>query len=437
MKEIKVGLLGFGTVGAGVVEILQKNQSVLEKRLGASLKLTRIADLDLLRDRGVSVAPALLTTDAGQVVENPEVDILVELIGGYEPARSLVLRALSAGKAVVTANKALLALHGREIYAQASRHGADIFFEAAVGGGIPLITAIKENLGANRFHTILGILNGTCNYILTHMTQDGENFAAVLRDAQEKGFAEADPTFDVEGIDTAHKLAVLIGLCFGNLPDFERIYVEGISRISSVDIEFARQFGYVIKLLAISKRDENGIEARVHPTMLPADHPLAAVDGVFNAVEVVGDFVGPVTWIGQGAGRNATASAVVGDILQAARNLLAGARQRTAPLGYRADSMESLPIKPMDELVGQFYLRFSVIDRPGVLGRISTILGEKGISIASMIQAKRKAEGRVPVVMMTHQACEADIRTALQRIDNEVEICDSSVLIRIENNGRS
>lgn len=436
MKEFKVGLLGFGTVGAGVVEILRDNKSLLEKRLGASLRLAQVADLDVFRDRGVTVDPSLLTTDAESVVDNPEIDIVVELIGGCEAARSLVLKALANGKTVVTANKALLALHGREIYEEATRNGAEIFFEGAVGGGIPLITAIKENLCANRFHTILGILNGTCNYILTRMTHNGEGFDAVLKDAQEKGFAEADPTFDVEGIDTAHKLAVLIGLCFGNLPDFAKIYVEGISRISSIDIEFARQFGYVIKLLAISKWGKDGIEARIHPTMLPVDHPLAAVDGVFNAVEVVGDFVGPVTWIGQGAGRKATASAVVGDVIQAARNLMAGTRRRTAPLGYLADVLENLPIKSIDKLIGQFYLRFSVIDRPGVLGKISTILGEKGISIASMIQMKRKAEARVPVVMMTHQCCEADIRAALKRIDAEVEICDPSVLIRIEDNGR-
>ncbi|MBN1142218.1 MAG: homoserine dehydrogenase [Deltaproteobacteria bacterium] len=433
MKDIKIGLLGFGTVGAGVVEILEKNAALLKNRLGVPLTLAQVADLDISRDRGVSIDPVLLTTEAAQVVENPDIDIVVELIGGYEPARTLVMAALACGKSVVTANKALLARHGEEIYAEADRCGGEIFFEASVGGGIPLITSIKENLGANHFHAILGILNGTCNYILTRMTQNGESFGAVLKDAQEKGFAEADPTFDVEGIDTAHKLAVLIGLCFGSIPDFRNIYVEGISRISSVDIDFARQFGYVIKLLAISKRSENGIEARVHPTMLPEDHPLAAVDGVFNAVEVVGDYVGPVTWIGQGAGRKATASAVVGDILQAARNLRAGVRQRTAPLGYLPAALRALPIIPMDDLMGQFYLRFSVIDRPGVLGRISTILGEKGISIASMIQMKRKADSQVPVVMMTHRTREAAIRAALERIDSDGVNCEPSVLIRIEN----
>ncbi len=434
MKEIKVGLLGFGTVGAGVVEMLTANAGLLEEHLGATLRLVRIADLDIVSDRGVAVDRELLTTDAEAVVSDPQVDIVVELIGGYEPARTLVLKALKAGKAVVTANKALLALHGRELFAATAAGSGELFFEASVAGGIPLVTSIRENLGGNRVLSLLGILNGTCNYILTRMTDCGESFDAALRDAQEKGFAEADPSFDVDGIDTAHKLAVLMGLCWGRLPDFDQIYVEGISRVSAVDIEFAQRFGYVIKLLAVSKQTEKGVEARVHPTMLPVDHPLASVNGVFNAVELVGDFVGPVTWMGPGAGRRPTASAVVGDVLQAARSLLRGGRFRGAPLGYVEGTMASLPIRSMDELKGRFYLRFNVIDCPGVLGRILTALGEKGISIASMIQMQRRADCKVPVVMMTHETREAAIRSALAYIDKDDFVWEPSVFIRIENN---
>jgi homoserine dehydrogenase len=432
MKEIKVGLLGFGTVGSGVVRIFHRNSALMEKRLGASLKLVKIADHDIERDRGVSVEPDLLTTDPSEVVDNPEIDIVIELIGGYEPAKTLVIQALRNGKPVVTANKALLALHGEEIYAEAAANDVDILFEASAGGGIPIITSIKENLSANKFSSVLGILNGTCNYILTRMTDEGEEFADMLKEAQEKGFAEADPAFDIDGIDAAHKLAILTSLCFGTKINFDDIYIEGISHISSVDIRFAHQFGYKIKLLAIGKLTGGNIEARVHPTMIPIDHPLADVDGVFNAVRLSGDFVGPVILTGRGAGMDATASAVVGDVISSARDLLAGSKMRTSPLGYRTETLDRLPVKAMEDLWGQYYLRFLIVDRPGVLGKISTILGHHDISISSMIQMSREINNAAPVVLTTHEALEANIRAALYEIDLLDEVCHPSLFIRIE-----
>lgn len=432
MKEIRVGLLGFGTIGTGVVRMFQNNARLIEERLGARLVLARIADLDITTDRGVSVDSGILTTRAEDVVAAPDIDVVIELIGGYEPARSFVLKAIEQGKHVVTANKALLALHGDEIYAAAAEKGVDVFFEAAVGGGIPVISAIKENLCANRFSSIFAILNGTCNYILSRMTNEGDDFSVVLKDAQAQGFAEADPTFDIEGIDTAHKLALLISLCFGTTVRFEEIYTEGISGISADDIRFAKDFGYKIKLLAIGKADEGGIEARVHPTMIPLHYPLADVDGAFNAVRLVGDFVGPVMLYGAGAGMDATASAVMGDVMAIARNLRSGAVTRTPAMAYRPEHIGRLPIKPMDEIVSQFYLRFTTVDRPGVLAQIAGALGRQGISIASMIQPERHEDEAVPIVLMTHEAREASVRSALAEIDGLDMVREKSRLIRIE-----
>jgi homoserine dehydrogenase len=433
MKEIRVGLLGLGTIGTGVVQVFQQNADVIRERLGVDLTLVRIADLDIVTDRGVTLAPGILTADAEAVIAGPDIDIVIELIGGYEPARSFVLRAIAAGKHVVTANKALLALHGDEIFSAAAARGVSVMFEASVGCGIPIISAIKENLCANHFRSIFGILNGTCNYILTRMTNEGAEFAEVLQDAQSRGYAEADPTFDVEGIDTAHKLALLVSLCFGTRIQFDDIYTEGISGISALDIQFARQFGYKIKLLAISKADNGQVEARVHPTMIPLNYPLADVDGVFNAVRLLGDFVGPVMLYGRGAGREATASAVMGDVMAIARNLRAGSGPRTPGLGCCPEFVRDLPIKPMTDIIGQYYLRFAALDRPGVLAQVSGILGSYDISIASMMQPERQIGGAVPIVIMTHEAREADIRHALGEIDNLPVISQPSRFIRIEN----
>jgi len=432
MKEIRVGLLGFGTIGTGVVKVFQQNADLLAARLGAQLTLQRIVDLDITTDRGVSVDPALLSTQAADVLDSPDVDIVIELIGGYEPARTFVLRAIENGKHVVTANKALLALHGEEIFAAAARKGVEVMFEAAVAGGIPIISSIKENLCANRFRTVFGILNGTCNYILTRMSDEGAEFADVLRDAQAKGYAEADPTFDIEGIDTAHKLAILISLCFGTRVEFKSVHTEGISQISPLDIQYAEQFGYKIKLLAIGKMEEGQIEARVHPTMIPQNYPLSDVAGVFNAVRLYGDFVGPVMQYGRGAGMEATASAVMGDVMSIARGVKNGAGQRTPSMAYVPESIATLPVKPMTDIETQYYLRVGVLDKPGVLAKIAGILGEHRISIASMIQPERQIGGAVPIVLMTHEAREADVHNAIAEIDRLDIVKGETRLIRIE-----
>ncbi|HEX9023258.1 MAG TPA: homoserine dehydrogenase [Geobacteraceae bacterium] len=434
MKEIKVGLLGFGTIGTGVVKLLAGNGLLIEEKLGARLTLKRIADLDITTDRGVPVAPGVLSNNAHEVLTDPEIAVIIELIGGYEPARSFVLKAIENGKHVVTANKALLALHGREIYAAAAKKGVEVHFEAAVGGGIPVLSAIKGNLAANNFATVLGILNGTCNYILTKMTQEGADFDLVLKKAQELGYAEADPTFDIEGIDTAHKLSILLSLCFGTRVEFKDIHTEGISSISSLDINYAREFGYKIKLLAIGKRDGERLEARVHPTMIPVNYPLADVDGAFNAIRLTGDFVGPVMLYGKGAGMDPTASAIVGDVMEISRNILAGVGRRTEPLGYREDRIRDLAIKPIGETVSKFYIRFSVLDKPGVIARIAGELGKNGISIESMIQTARSVRESVPIVIMTHEAREMDVRRALAVIDDFDIVREKSNLIRIEDN---
>jgi len=432
MKPVKVGLLGFGTVGSGVVKAFQQNGELMARRLGGPVELVRIADLDIVTPRAVQVGPGLLTADAADVLDDPEISIVIELIGGYEPARSFVLRAIAAGKHVVTANKALLALHGDEIFQAAERAGVDVMFEAAVGGGIPIISAIKENLGVNRFQNVFGILNGTCNYILSRMTEEGEDFARVLADAQAKGFAEADPTFDVEGIDTAHKLALLCSLCFGTRIDFKAIYTEGITRITALDIHYAREFGYKFKLLAIGKQSNGQIEARVHPTMLPVEHPLAKVDGVFNGVRLVGDFVGPVMLYGYGAGMEATASAVMGDVMALVRNLRAGIGTRTPALGCPQAAVTHLPVKPMDEVVSAYYLRVFVQDQPGVLAQIAGVLGRYHISIESMIQPHRHEADAVPILLMTHDAVERDVRAAIAEIDRLPAVRGPSLFVHIE-----
>ena len=374
MKEIKVGLIGFGTVGTGVVTILQKNSKLIERRMGARLVLKRIADIDLETDRGVKLKPGVLTRRAEDVIRDPEIDIIMELIGGAEPAKTFILQAIRNKKHIVTANKALLALHGDEIFREAHRHGVDVNFEASVGGGIPLIRSIKEGLVANRIRSIFGILNGTSNYILSKMTDEGGNFKEVLREAQEKGYAEADPTYDVEGIDAAHKLAILIRLAFGTPLRFKEIFIGGISEITPLDIQFSREFGYRIKLLAIAKMEKGKIEAHVHPTMIPEGHLLSTVDGVFNAIYIKGDAVGPALFYGQGAGQMPTGSAVVSDLVELGRNVLTqSSGQRVPLLSFQEWAIEEIPLKKMDEVEMPFYMRFSALDRPRVLSKISGI----------------------------------------------------------------
>ncbi len=436
MNNIQIGLIGFGNIGAGVVKLLSENADVIRSKVGAGIILKRIADLDITTDRGVAVPDGVLTTDANDIFTDPDISVVIELIGGYEPAKSFVLRAIESGKHIVTANKALLALHGEEIYAAAARKGVEVQFEASVGGGIPVLTAIKGNLAANRFGSVFGIMNGTCNYILTRMTQEGADFSAVLADATRLGYAEPDPTFDIEGIDTAHKLAVLVSLCFGTRIDFNGIFTEGITRISSLDVKFAHEFGYRIKLLAIGKLTDGQVEARVHPTMIPLHNPLADVNGVFNAIRLTGDFVGPVMFYGRGAGQNPTASAIVGDLIGLARTMQAGAGRRMAPLGFVDASVTALPLKPMADIVSNYMLRFSALDKPGVLASIAGALGRHGISIESMVQTAHQEHDTapVPIVIKTHEAREGAIQAALQEIDRLDIICEKTVFIRIEDN---
>ncbi|RLB64936.1 MAG: homoserine dehydrogenase [Deltaproteobacteria bacterium] len=434
MQSTKVGLLGFGTIGTGVVRVLQQNQDLLACRLGNNIELVRIADLDTTTDRGVKLDAGLLTDDAQALLNDPEIQIVIELIGGYEPARTFVLQAIRNGKHVVTANKALLAMHGEEIFRAAEESGVNVLFEAAVGGGIPVISAIKENLGANNFSALYGILNGTCNYILSRMDEEGADFSEVLTDAQKQGFAEADPTFDIEGVDTAHKLALLISLCFGTKVDFDKIYTEGISKVTALDIEYARDFGYKLKLLAIGKRDGEQIEARVHPTMIPKDYPLSAISGVFNSVRMVGDFSGPVMLSGYGAGMDATASAVIGDVIAAARDQQSNIGIRSPSLGCPQAKLTSYTIKPMEQIVTSYYLRFTVKDNPGVLAQIAGALGKYEISIESMVQPHRHEAEAVPIVFMTHEAEERNVSAALAEIDQLGVTQEETLLIRVEEN---
>jgi homoserine dehydrogenase len=434
MRVINVGLIGFGTVGSGVVKILQKNSKLIEKRMGAKIALKRIADIDIKTDRGVRLKKGVLTTQADEVIKDPEIDIIIELIGGIEPAKTFILRAIQNKKHIITANKALLALHGDEIFRAAYRYGVDVNFEASVGGGIPLIRSIKEGLVANRIHSIFGILNGTSNYILSKMTDEGRSFKEVLKEAQEKGYAEANPTYDIEGIDAAHKLAILIRLAFGTSIEFKEIFIGGISEITPLDIQFSREFGYRIKLLAITKIDNGKIEARVHPTMIPESHLLSTVEGVFNAIYIRGDATGPTLFYGQGAGQMPTGSAVVSDLVELGRNLLVQAHGRRVPLlSFQESAIEEIPLKRMEEVVTPFYMRFSALDRPGVLSKISGILGKNGISIASVIQKGRQVNGAVPIVMMTHEAKEESANQALREIDRLNVILGRTMVIRVEN----
>jgi homoserine dehydrogenase len=434
MEKIKVGLIGFGTVGAGVVKILQKNSKLIEKRMGAQIVLKRVADVDVKTDRGVKLKRGVLTTKASEVVNDPEIDIVMELVGGFEPAKTFILKSIQNRKHIVTANKALLALHGDEIFRAAHRFGVDVNFEASVGGGIPLIRSIKEGLVANRIHSLFGILNGTSNYILTKMTNEGRSFKEVLKEAQEKGFAEADPTYDIEGIDAAHKLAILMRLAFGTTIQFKEIFIGGISEITPLDIEFSREFGYRIKLLAIAKIDDGKIEARVHPTMIPESHLLSTVEGVFNAIYIKGDATGPTLFYGQGAGQMPTGSAVVSDLVELGRNLIVKAQgRRVPPLSFQPQLIEKIPLKKMEDVVMPFYMRFSAIDQPGVLSKISGILGKNGISIASVIQKGRQINGAVPVVMMTHEAREESVNKALKEINRHHAILGKTMVIRVEN----
>ena len=429
-KSIRLGILGLGTVGTGVVGILQRNADLIERRIGLPLEVRRVAVRDAGKARGVSISDGVLTTDPFEVVRDPDIDIVVELIGGEDLTRDLVLAAIAGGKHLVTANKALLAQHGSEIRHAARAARVDLGFEASVAGGIPIIKTVREALAANRILSIYGIINGTSNYILTTMREEERSFDDVLEEAQRAGYAEADPTFDVGGIDAAHKLAILLDLAFGVEATLSDIYTEGISDISPIDIDFGREFGYTLKLLAIAKLSDGGVEARVHPTMVPDSDPIAQVRGVYNAIEIVGDAVGDLMLYGKGAGEMPTASAVVSDIMDISREISTAGESRPQSL-WHANGREGR-IVPIDSVSSLYYLRFMVDDQPGVLSQISGILGRCDISIQSVIQKRRETGSPVPLVVMTHTAVERHVQEALSEIDQLPSVSEKAVLIRVE-----
>jgi homoserine dehydrogenase len=432
MRVINIGLLGCGTVGTGVARLLIENQGLLTARVGAILNLKWVADIDIETDRGIRLPDGVFITDAQKVVSDPDIDIVVEMIGGQGIAKDLILKAFENDKHVVTANKALLANQGNELFAAAAQKNVDLAFEASVGGCMPTIKSMRESLVGNHIRSMTGILNGTCNYILSKITDEGITFEEALAQAQALGYAEADPTLDVEGFDTAHKLAILSALAYGMEINLKDVYIEGISRITPLDIAFAEQFGYRIKLLAISKFMNDKVEARVHPTMIPFDNLLTNITGTVNAITVSGDAVGDILLYGHGAGMMPTASAVVSDIVDIVRNILSGAVNRIPALSYQRDCIRKIQILPIDELATHYYFRFSALDRPGVLSTIAGILGKYDISIQSVQQKGRKTEGAVPVVMLSHRVKESDVKQALSEISALDVVGGEPVLIRIE-----
>ncbi len=425
----RVGLVGFGTVGTGVAKILLEDAAKLRAKTGFDIVLRRICDVDVTTDRGVAVPDGVLTSDLADVMDDPEIDVVIELVGGTTVAYDITLRAIEAGKDVVTANKALLAERGRELFQAAKARGVSISFEAAVGGGIPVIAAIRDGLIANDIRSIIGIVNGTCNYILTQMAARGTSYDQALAEAQANGYAESDPTLDVEGIDTAHKLAILAALGFAADFHYHEIHVEGIAGIDPIDIAYAAELGYTLKLLAIGKRLGDELELRVHPTLLPSKHPLASVHGVFNAIAVTGSAVGETMFYGRGAGQMPTASAVVADVVDI---LLGKARHTFDHLRLFPGRTESLRVRSIEECESRYYLHFQALDRPGVLAAIAGEFGRHSISIASVIQKERHATQAVPLIITTHLAIEANLRQALADIQPHGVTEGQPVVIRVK-----
>ena len=428
-KKINIGLIGFGTIGSGVAEFLLERRGVLLKRTGMDFNLSLVCDKDLSSKRGVNIPKGMLTKDAGRVINDPDIDIVVELIGGIHPAKEIVMKALSRGKHVVTANKLLLASEGEEIFKKAKDSDRGIYFEASVAGGVPIIKAIREGMVGNRFSSIFGILNGTSNYILSSMSSEGSSFKAALREAQAKGYAEKDPSLDIKGLDSSHKLAILSLLGFGKVVRPDDIYVEGIEDISNLDIQYARGLGYAIKLLAIAKRYGNELEVRVHPTLLPSEHLLSSVSGVYNAIFIEADLVGKQLFYGRGAGKLPTVSAVVSDIVDIGYNITCGRDKAKLVIPKDADIKN---LRKMDNVITRYYAHFSAIDKPGVLANIADLLGRHNISISSVVQKERREAHIVPIVMLTHEAKEKDMRLALSKINKLPAIKKKSVLIRLE-----
>jgi homoserine dehydrogenase len=433
LNPVKVGLLGLGTVGCGTVNVLRRNAQEIQRRAGRGIVIAQAAARDLRRPRLCDAAGIQLTGDPFAVVNNPELQVIVELIGGTDAAHELVTRAIANGKHVVTANKALIAKHGNEIFKLARKMGMMVAFEAAVAGGIPIIKAIREGLAGNRIEWLAGIINGTGNFILTEMRDKGRDFGDVLAEAQRLGYAEADPTFDVEGIDAAHKLTILASIAFGIPLQFDKVYTEGISRITAEDVQYAEELGYRIKHLGIARRAGKGVELRVHPTLIPHRRLIANVDGVMNAVLVKGDAVGPTLFYGAGAGSEPTASAVVADLVDVVRALTADPENRVPHLAFHADALSDIPILPMEEVETSYYLRMQAEDSPGVLAEVTRILGEAGISIEAIIQKEQAPEAaHVPVIMLTHGVCEGKMNEAIRRIENLGSINGAVTRIRVE-----
>ncbi|HZF20738.1 MAG TPA: homoserine dehydrogenase [Burkholderiales bacterium] len=438
MKPINVGLLGIGTVGGGTWNVLARNREEISRRAGRDIRISVVADKEVDKAKKLTAGAARVVADAFAVVRDPEIDIVIELIGGYTVAKDLVLAAIEAGKHVVTANKALLATHGNEIFAAAQKKGVMVAFEGAVAGGIPIIKALREGLTANRIEWIAGIINGTSNFILSEMRDKGLAFDTVLKEAQKLGYAEADPTFDIEGVDAAHKLTIMSAIAFGIPMQFDKCYKEGISRLTQADIRYAEQLGYRIKLLGITKRTEQGIELRVHPTLIPARRLIANVEGVMNAVLVKGDAVGATMYYGAGAGAEPTGSAVVADLVDITRLHTADPEHRVPHLAFQPDRMSSLKVLPMDEVVTSYYLRMQVEDKPGVLADITRILADGMISIDAMVQ-REPAEGeqQVDIIMLTHQTKEKAVNAAIAKIEKLPVVTGKVTRIRLEELGRN
>ncbi|HUX23415.1 MAG TPA: homoserine dehydrogenase [Burkholderiales bacterium] len=438
MNPICVGLLGIGTVGGGTWNVLARNQEEIQRRAGRGIRIVKVADQDLARARKLVGDEAAVTADAWEVVNDPAIDIVVELIGGYGIARELVLKAIANGKHVVTANKALLATHGNEIFAAAQAKGVMVAFEGAVAGGIPIIKALREGLTANRIEWIAGIINGTSNFILSEMRDKGLAFGTVLKEAQRLGYAEADPTFDIEGIDAAHKLTIMSAIAFGIPMQLDKAYTEGISALTQEDIRYAEQLGYRIKLLGITRRTPEGIELRVHPTLIPARRLIANVEGVMNAILVKGDAVGATLYYGAGAGAEPTASAVVADLVDVTRMHTADPEHRVPHLAFQPDQLSDVPILPMAEVVTSYYLRMRVVDRPGVLADITRILADRGVSIDAMVQKEpSEGEDQVDIIMLTHETREKHINAAIVAIEALAVVSGKVTRIRLEELGRN
>lgn len=436
MQSVKIGILGLGTVGSGTVSVLKRNSKEISRRAGRGIEITRAADKNLDSPKTCDLSGIELTDDAFSVVNDPEIQIVVELIGGTGIARDLVMQAIENGKHVVTANKALIAMHGNELFAKAQEKGVTIAFEAAVAGGIPIIKAIREGLAANRIEWLAGIINGTGNFILTEMRDKGRNFADVLAEAQALGYAEADPTFDVEGIDAAHKLTIMASIAFGIPLQFYKAYTEGISKISQEDVQYAEELGYHIKHLGIAKKTAQGVELRVHPTLIPKRRLIANVNGVMNAVVVKGDAVGPTLYYGAGAGAEPTASAVVADIVDIVRALTTDPENRVPHLAFQPDSLKDTPILPMSEVITSYYLRICTEDKPGVLADITRIFSEQDINIEAILQKQpEEEEGLVPIIMLTQPVVEKNMDEAIAQIEALDTVKDAIMRIRMETLG--